>query len=58
MQGFAYVFNLEGFAEMGFDIAILIDDAIDCVVTSHGVAAVEGAIDDVVDARCHAGFCR
>ena len=33
---------------MEFDIAILIDDAIECVVTSHGVAAVEEEIGDVV----------
>ena len=50
LQGFAEVSNFMGFAEMDFDIATLIDDAIDCAVTSHGPAAVEGAIDDAVDA--------
>ena len=47
---FAEVFNLQGFAEMDFDMAILFDDAIDCAVTSHGPAAVEGEKDDAVDA--------
>ena len=41
---------------MEFDIATLIDDAIDCAVTSHGPAAVEEEIDDAVTCAVTSDF--
>ena len=41
---------------MEFDIVTLIDDAIDCPVTSHSPAAVEEEIDDAVTCAVKSDF--